>query len=251
MSIGVGITIALGAILASFSLATAQVPPLDGTSWTLSALPGVTVVPGATLRFEGGRLAGSDGCNTFRGAYTADGDSVAVTGPLITTQRACPPGLTAQAEAVQAALAGFRRVRRDAASLVLLDESGAEIARYVGQSQELRGTAWDVTGYNNGRQAVVSVLIGTSLTLEFGADGRVTGSAGCNRYTGTYAATGADVAIGGVAATRRLCGTPDGVMEQEDAFLKALGMGTRARVDGPRLELRNAEGALALSATRR
>ena len=37
----------------------------------------------------------------------------------------------------------------------------------MAQDQSLAGTAWEVTGFNNGRQAVVSVLAGTSLTAIF------------------------------------------------------------------------------------
>jgi hypothetical protein len=39
-----------------------------------------------------------------------------------------------------------------------------------------------VTGYNNGKQAVVSVVIGSELTADFKADGNLGGSAGCNSY---------------------------------------------------------------------
>jgi len=242
---------ALCALLLPVTAASARQPALDGTAWTLSTLPGEAVVPGATLRFESGRVSGSDGCNTFRGPYVMDGSTFKVTGPLISTMRACPPALTAQADAVHAALNRVRTVRRDAGTLVLLDEAGAELATYAAQSQEITGTSWTVTSYNNGRQAVVGVLENTALTIEFGENGRVTGSAGCNRFTGTYAVSGADVTISGVAATRKMCATPETIMEQEAAFLKALTMGTRARIDGARLELRNADGALALSATRR
>ncbi len=241
---------ALCAFLLPVTAASAPQPALDGTAWTLSALPGEAIVPGATLRFESGRLGGSDGCNTFRGPYAMEGDTLALTGPLISTQRACPPALMAQADAVQAAMTRVRAVRRDAGTLVLLDEAGVELATYAFQSQAITGTSWDVTTYNNGRQAVVGVLADTTLSLEFGDNGRVTGSAGCNSFTGTYAVSGADVTISDVAATRKMCVTPEKIMEQEGAFLKALTMGTRARIDGSRLELRNTDGALAFSATR-
>jgi heat shock protein HslJ len=105
-----------------------------------------------------------------------------------------------------------------------------------------------VTAYNNGKQAVVSVLAGTSLTLEFGADGRVSGSAGCNRYTGQYTVAGDAVTIGQSASTRRMCAEPAGVMEQEAAFLAALPGDVRARIDGDRLELRDVAGALRIAA---
>ena len=40
-------------------------------------------------------------------------------------------------------------------------------------------------------------------------------------------------------------------MEQEAAFLKAVAMAARVRIDANRLELRSAEGALAVTAVRK
>jgi hypothetical protein len=48
--------------------------------------------------------------------------------------------------------------------LTLKDQAGAAVARFVAEPQGLAGTSWDVTGYNNGRQAVVSLLAGTAIT---------------------------------------------------------------------------------------
>jgi heat shock protein HslJ len=42
-----------------------------------------------------------------------------------------------------------------------------------------------------------------------------------------------------------MCASPAGVMEQEQQFLKALETVTTARMEGDRLELRTATGALA------
>lgn len=114
-------------------------------------------------------------------------------------------------------------------------------------SARLAGTAWQVTGYNNGRQAVVSVLNGTELTMEFPADGRVAGSAGCNRYTGTFKQDGGTLSFGPAAATRRMCVEPEGILEQEQRFLKALETVATARQEADRLELRTADGAMAVT----
>jgi len=51
------------------------------------------------------------------------------------------------------------------------------------------------------------------------------------------------------ATTRRMCAEA-GVMEQEQAFLKALESAATARMEGNELELRTADGALALSLVR-
>jgi heat shock protein HslJ len=47
-----------------------------------------------------------------------------------------------------------------------------------------------------------------------------------------------------------MCAEPEGVMEQEQMLLAALETVATAQVEGDRLELRRADGALALSATR-
>lgn len=85
------------------ALLLAPVPPLDltGTSWVLGGLiDGSTIsAPVAdstvTLSFEAEALSGK-ACNTFRGSYTLDGDSIEI-GPLMSTRMAClDEALTAQ-----------------------------------------------------------------------------------------------------------------------------------------------------------
>jgi len=80
--------------------------------------------------------------------------------------------------------------------------------------------------------------------------GKVAGSAGCNRYTATYTSDGQKLTIGPAGATRKMCAQPDGVMEQEQQFLRALETVTTARFEGDRLELRTVEGALAMTLTK-
>jgi heat shock protein HslJ len=95
-----------------------------------------------------------------------------------------------QAEDFLIALSNASALRRDARQLVLLDANGKAVAILAAQRRELSGTSWLVTGYNNGKQAVVNVLAGSALTVDFGAAGSVIGSAGCNNYTAIYAASG-------------------------------------------------------------
>jgi heat shock protein HslJ len=158
---------------------------------------------------------------------------------------ACAPAVMKHAEAFMGALAGARSFRIEGGQLQLLSGSGAVLATLAPQSQSLAGTAWQVTGFNNGKQAVVSVLTGTTLTMAFSADGRVSGSAGCNRFTTAYTADGQKLTFGPAAATRMMCTRPEGVMEQEQQFIKALETVATARFEGDRLELRTAAGALA------
>lgn len=224
---------------------------LEGTTWILTALGDAPALPGTvvTLTVAGGAVMGTDGCNRYRGAYTGEGGGFALAPGLATTLMACPEPVMRQADAFAAAL-------RDAASavvegevLVLRDASGAARATFTAQSRELAGTSWLVTAYNNGRQAVVSVLPGTELTLAF-AEGTLSGRAGCNRYHASWHGDGDRLTIGPPAATRMFCAGPEGVMEQEAQFLRALESVATVQLEGPRLELRTDDGALAVTLTR-
>lgn len=234
------------------ALPAGAAPTLDGTAWTLAALPGATLVPGAsvTLQFEGGRVTGSDGCNRYTGAYTANGPALEIPAQLASTMMACAPDVSAQAKAYVAALTGARTFRIVDGRLELLGADGSVRATLAPQSRALAGSSWEALNINNGRQAVVGLVQGTTLTLEFGTDGQASGSAGCNRFITTWRADGNALTFTPPAGTRRLCADPPGVMEQEQSFLQALTTVAEARVEGDGLELRTADGALAASFTR-
>ncbi len=253
---GAGPCLALTALLAiaPAALQAAPEPPgappgLENSAWRLDALEGRPALKGTsvTLRFEPGSVAGSDGCNRYAGPVTIKGSSLTVSPRLVSTQMACPPEVMRQADSVRAALIGARSFRISDGRLLLLSAAGTPLASLKPQSQELIGTSWSVTGFNNGRQAVVSPIPGSSLTLAFLADGRVGGSAGCNRFSARAHQDGGRLTIDPAATTRRLCASPAGVMEQERQFLAALTSVASARLEGTRLELRRSDGALALS----
>jgi heat shock protein HslJ len=65
------------------------------------------------------------------------------------------------------------------------------------------------------------VLEGTQITATFLAI-EVTGSAGCNTYTGALTPVNDYFTIGPVATTQQECTEPAGIMEQEQAYLAAL-----------------------------
>lgn len=227
----------------------ADAPRLEGTAWVLASLPGRTPTDGATatLRFEGGRAAGTDGCNRYTTTYSPSGGRLQFAAPAASTMMACAPEVMDQARAFASSLAATRGYRVADGQLLLLGPDGAVVARFAPQPQELAGTSWRVIGYNNGRQAVVSVLDGTQVSIAFAADGRMSGSAGCNNFMGTYALSGSSLKLGPAAATRRMCAQPDGIMAQEQQFLQALETVATMRREGDRAELRTADGALAVS----
>jgi heat shock protein HslJ len=113
----------------------------------------------------------------------------------------------------------------------------------VRQSAPLVGPTWQLTAYNNGKEAVVSVLSGTEITAQFGEDGNLAGSAGCNNYNASYQVEGGAIQFGPAMSTRMYCAEPEGIMEQEAAYLAALEMAATYKIEGDRLLLHSAEGA--------
>ena len=237
--------------------ATATVPPaadrpaLDGTAWVLTELAGRMPLgkSAATLQFAQGSVSGSDGCNRYAGGYTLR-DSALEVSKLASTQMACPDDVMQRARAFIDALTGARSVKVDGPRLELLSADGRTLAILAAQSLILEGTGWHAIGINNGKQAVVSVLRDSRVTLSFGPEGEASGSAGCNGYSVPYTSDGSRLTFGQAAVTRKMCPAPEGVMEQEQHFLEALSTVATVRLDGDRLELRTAEGALAVSLVR-
>jgi heat shock protein HslJ len=236
---------------AGASAAPADPAALVGTAWILDSLGGAAPLEGTNVLLEfltPDRAAGSDGCNRFTITYLADGDSIAFQPGAAGTMMACPEPIMAQASAYFEALVSAATWAVADGMLTLADASGAPVLVFRAQPTELAGTAWQVTAYNNGQQAVVSPILGTTLTLVFGADGSLSGSAGCNNFMTSYAVTGGQVAVEPPAATRMMCAEPEGVMEQEAAFLAALASAATYTIRGDLLEFRTADGAAAIQA---
>jgi heat shock protein HslJ len=186
-------------------------------------------------------------CNNVGGTYTVDGSSITIqTGP--TTMMACPPGSLGDQFVAQLSGAAIYFIRGENLFIDLKFDSGT--MQFTAESGELAGTSWDVIGYNNGREAVVSVIIGTEMTATFGEDGSLAGSAGCNNYNATYELSGETISIGPAATTRKFCAEPEGIMEQEQEYLAALQTAATYSIRGDRLELRTATGALAADFSR-
>lgn len=228
-------------------------PPLQGTHWRLTNLQGQALPagPDPTLQFHGPRVSGSDGCNRYSGPYTRTGTELRIGPGLAGTRMLCPNDLQRRADDFVRALGDTRRYRIErtetADRLNLLGGDGVVVASFTAQPQSIHGTQWEVTGVNNGRQAVVSVQGETRLTLAFDTEGRVSGSSGCNRFTARFEAGPGALRILSPATTRMACPDPS-VLAQEQAFLRALEAVRTVRIEGDRLELRDAEGALQVSA---
>ncbi len=226
---------------------------LTSTSWVLSSLDGMLPLPGtiATLQFGADNsAAGSDGCNRFATTFTQRGDRLSFNQPMASTMMACEELIMNQGSAFMAALAASTRFVASEGELILRNDR-KDLAVLTRISQDLAGSEWEVISYNNGREAVVGVLLGTEISANFSPEGQVSGNAGCNQYSAGYVASGTSIEIGQIATTFMFCEQPPGVMEQEGEYLAALQSAATYSIGGDTLEMRTAADQIAVIMTRK
>jgi heat shock protein HslJ len=189
-----------------------------------------------------GRVAVQADCNRVAGTYTVDANRLAVTlGP--STLAACPPGSLGDDFVRQLGNIGSYFFKGENLILEIKMDSGSMIFA-ASAPAGLPGTSWKVLSYNNGKQAVVSLLSGTDISLNFGTDGQASGNAGCNTYSGGFQADGKALSVGPLAGMRMFCGQPAGVMDQEKQYLAALQNAATYQIAGSTLTIRDEDGAM-------
>ncbi len=226
---------------------------LEGVQWQAQLL----VVNGAlapvlpevdvTLAFKKGDVSGNAGCNNYFGQYMLDNDNLTITA-VGATLMACEPSERMQQEAAYLAMLGavasYEFSADGAQRLTLRDASGHALAVYMAiEPAPLAETKWKAASYNNGKEAIVSILAGSEIAALFGIDGSLTGNAGCNDYMTTYTVDGNAITIAPAATTRMMCSEPEGVMDQEFAYLQALTRAATFEIEGGTLTLLDATGA--------
>ena len=208
--------------------------------------PGTTQGQDAVLQFaEDGNMSGTTGCNNFAGTYKVSGSDLTISlGPM--TRRACTdPALTAQEEALTTGLGDVTSYAISDGTLTL--KVGANVRfTYSAEDTSLEGE-WNVTGLNNGTGGLESSAATGLLAMNFGADGQVTVTGGCNTLSATYSTTGEDpLTFGPVASTKKLCEGDAAKADQQMA--DALGRTTDYEVVGGTLTLRDKDGAMQVTA---
>jgi len=188
-------------------------PVLEGTHPTLFILLG--------------NYAGNGGCNFYMGGYTAGQLGLQLNQPAVTL-RQCdqPEGVMEQEISFIGALANTTETRIDGENLVLYTVGEqplltlAPLQTEAATSPSLEGATWSLAFMVDGGE-VQPVLDGTEVTAQF-ADGQVSGSAGCNNYSGSATIDGDSLTFGPLMSTQMFCADPEGVSDQESAYLATL-----------------------------
>jgi heat shock protein HslJ len=127
-------------------------------------------------------------------------------------------------------------------AILFISRKNGKRKDFMGDITILEGTPWKLLSYAGSGGSAQPALANTEVTAIFRA-GRLSGSSGCNHYTGAYQVTDSSISLSGIAGTRRLCISPPGVMEQEAAYLNALGRAAQFDVTEAELVLHDSLGS--------
>lgn len=133
-------------------------------------------------------------------------------------------------------------LRLEGADLVL--EGGGTTISFLDRERAepdapLAGTVWTVDTLVDG-QTAGSVPAGVRAHLSFTADGKVTGSGGCNQLTGSYSANGDAITFTDMGSTFMACADDRGKVEGK--VLPVLRGTVRYRIEADHLTLTAANG---------
>jgi heat shock protein HslJ len=229
---------------------------VNGTDWILKgyvqngtpaqALTGTKI----TLDFgDDGRITGSAGCNRYFASYEMKGTAITI-GPAGSTMMYCgTPGVMDQESAYLTLLNQAETFTLQGDRLSIFDAKGIGILSFaktiLPKPKPLVGTNWTLESIYT-VNAVSSVITDTTITAVFGDDGRVSGSAGCNRFFAQYNLTGTSLSIGQAGSTRMVCDT-SGIMNQENTYLNHLKSTRSFTIVGNQLALLDESGGRILT----
>jgi heat shock protein HslJ len=220
--------------------------PLEGTSWILGTdALGVSGVEEftPTALFNAGTVSGNSGCNGYSGSYRTSGGSMTISN-VAGTQMSCGPIADAIETAYLGRLGKVASYAINGSTLTLSDASGSTLLTYSVSTATLAGD-WHINAYlATSGQAFTSVINGSNPTAKFGTDGSLSGTTGCNNFTGSYQTKGDTITISPLATTRKAC--PADLTDQEAGILAAFQTATRFEVTKGRATLFNGANQRAL-----
>ncbi|MGV0815668.1 META domain-containing protein [Mycolicibacterium boenickei] len=226
--------------------AAADEADLNGRTFVSVQVEGDQIPGGGplTVGFDSNQISTYAGCN--RGSGTADLSEGRVSTQLAMTMMACPPPVGDSdawvskffdAKPTWSLSGDDLTLRTDAATVTLKDK------KVVNPDRPLTGTTWQVTSLVSAQAVSTSVALEQSKpTLTIADDGAVSGSTGCNRFTGHATVSGSPAVIefGPLATTRMAC--PPEVDEVEQAVLRVLQGTVQTAIDADELKLSGADG---------
>jgi len=210
--------------------------PLQGTEWMLTtyvdadgnqvpALTGVTV----NAQISNAIIQGSAGCNSYSADLQINQSSISIT-PPVTTRKACeePAGVMEQENQFLINLTQTKSYTIEGDTLVFMDDQGNPLLIFRARPKvDINNITWHLYAYGDVFNPV-AVPEDVSITLTVNEDGEVSGSSGCNNYSGKATVDGDSVTFELGASTLMACDPTTDAMEA--TYLGALVGVERAEV---------------------
>jgi heat shock protein HslJ len=236
--------------------------PLTGALWVLTALGDInqpeTPVTGSnfTAQFTrnplapSGVVSGTTGCNEYAAVFSSSLTEIKINLPVASQNQTCVPGLVDQEQLYYLALNSATEFQIIGDVLVIPYDDGRQAlvfeATQVGMARfqpliNLNGTSWHLWTMNDQPVIPGSTVTAAFTVNEDGLSGKIDGSAGCNLYEATF---GQDLGVQTTLNSQQNCTSPAGLMDQEAAYLQALGRTYGFWLTGDQLILNTGLGAL-------
>jgi heat shock protein HslJ len=101
----------------------------------------------------------------------------------------------------------------------------------------LTANRWRLQSYSSPQTGLMTPLAGTEINALFEANGSLSGSAGCNTYSGGFTAYDETLRTSNLSATQSVCDSPQGIMEQESRYISLLSQAARFSVSAGQLNV--------------
>ena len=154
---------------------------------------------------------------------------------------ACEGPANDVATAFMAALGTTNQYTATQTDLTLYDKNGTILALFLAEpANPLVGGDWKIDAYLDANGAVVTPVKDSDPTVTFMAAEQLSGTTGCNDFTGGVPDLRHDDPHRSHGTTQKAC--PEDLAAQETAIIAALGGAGTFSVRGDRLDLRDLEG---------
>lgn len=231
---------------------------LAGVTWYLVSFNHGTgstnVLPGTeiTAIFEGNTVYGSGGCNQYSAPYQGSLNYMSIGTPS-STKMSCssPAGIMSQENYYLQTLRGASSFEINGDILTVYDSGKNAILSYTknpgpAAPAPLTGGTWVLKSYIDYKGEIYTPSAGTTITLQFSDDGKISGNAGCNNYFGTFTQTGANsLVIRDIGSTKMACA--DQIMVVENSYLGMLPQLNSFYIAGNELFLSDGTGKVTLN----
>lgn len=220
---------------------------LDGSLWRLVSFSNGEVVQSTLTNslilvgFRNGEIVGYAGCNQFGGPFVIEGETITQVEIARTARDCLQEGVIEQENTLIEGLTTATSYTIEGNNLTINHSNGSLGFAKVDSPADSLGTEWRLQAFDMGADAQ-PLVTGTTVTLTFGEDGRVSGSAGCNTFNGPYTLNGTTLSIEELAQTRMACDEP--ILTQETNFINALRSARHTAVDGDLLYIVHDDGIL-------